>query len=347
MSLKSGFLKARGHILFLVALITAFSIVYLLEQWDTSGGGASSVWQADSSLKIPDPAPEALTPEERADAAAAWAYFPANIRPETGLVDSVAGYPAATLWDSGSFLDAAISAQRLGLLPLEEFDAMISKALASLARLPLYAGKLPNKSFNTVTLAMIDYNNAPTDVGIGWSGLDLGRILVPLYVLQTRYPQHTAEVMAILDRWDVAASTRDGVILGALPTEAGFDLVQEGRVGYEQYAARGFALMGFDTEEAMRVERFLTSVKVDGVQIPTDRRAAQGYGGHSFTLSEPYILYGLEFGWSTRMRELAWEVYRAQENRYDKTGILTAVSEDQLYDAPYFIYSTIYANGTP
>lgn len=348
MTLKDGLLKARGHILFLIALITAFTIVYYLETWDTGAADkTAAIWVADPALKIPEPAPRPLTPEEQAAAVAAWAYFPANLRPETGLVDSVAGFPASTLWDSGSFLDAAIVAERLGILPPAEFDAMMSKALGSLAQLPLFAGKLPNKSFDTRTLAMTDYRNAPSEVGIGWSGLDLGRMLVPLYVLATRYPQHAEEVQRVLARWNIATSTKDGVIVGAEKTENGYDVLQEGRVGYEQYAARGFSLMGYDTGEAMRVERFLKPVTVDGIVVPTDRRAGEGYGGHAFTLSEPYVLYGLEFGWSTRIRELAWQVYLAQENRFAKTGILTAVSEDQLDQSPYFVYSTIYANETP
>jgi hypothetical protein len=38
-------------------------------------------------------------------------------------------------------------------------------------------------------------------------------------------------------------------------------------------------------------------------------------------------------------------VYLVQEYRWRKTGILTAVSEDHLDQAPYFIYNTVFVNG--
>ena len=38
-------------------------------------------------------------------------------------------------------------------------------------------------------------------------------------------------------------------------------------------------------------------------------------------------------------------MYAAQEKRYTLTGQLTAVSEDNIDQAPYFIYNTVFANG--
>ena len=62
-------------------------------------------------------------------------------------------------------------------------------------------------------------------------------------------------------------------------------------------------------------------------------------------VSEPYILDGIEYGWDRISRELAWRVYQVQEKRYEETGILTAVSEDSIDQAPYFVYNTVFTDG--
>jgi hypothetical protein len=347
MTTHSGWRSARGHIVFLLALLTAFAIVYWLEQWETGEAATAQAWSPDPSTQAPPPPYAALSEAQTAQAKSAWAYFQANTRPETGLVDSVADYPATTMWDTGSYLVAAIAAERLGLLPRAEFDQRMAQALDSLAQLPLYGGRLPNKSYDTRTLAMTDYANNPTEAGIGWSALDLARVLVPLDALLRHYPQHAEAVQRVLDRWDLDAAVQDGVMMGALPTEDGYDLVQEGRLGYEQYGAKGFALLGYDVQEAARVESHLGWANVHGVEVPVDTRDPEEFGAHAYTLSEPYVLAGLEYGWDTRLRDLAWRVYQAQEQRHADTGILTAVTEDHLDRDPRFIFNSVVANGTP
>ncbi|TNC66584.1 DUF3131 domain-containing protein [Rubellimicrobium roseum] len=349
MTTRNGWRSARGHIVFLLALVTAFAIVYALEQWETGEDAAASAWVADPEALAPPPPYAALSAGQREDARAAWAYFLGNTQPDTGLVNTIAGYPATTMWDTGGFLLAAIAAERLSLLPRDEFDRRVGQALDSLARLPLYDGKLPNKSYDTRTLAMTDYANEPTETGIGWSALDIGRLLVPLHVLLTRYPGQAEGVQAVLAHWDLGAAVQDGRMVGALPLEdgEGHELVQEGRLGYEQYAARGFELFGFDMGEADRVEAQLDWAEVHGVEVPVDRRDPEAFGAHSHTLSEPYLLAALEYGWDTRLRDLAWRVYRAQERRFEDTGTLTAVTEDHLDRAPFFVFSSVVANGEP
>ena len=62
-------------------------------------------------------------------------------------------------------------------------------------------------------------------------------------------------------------------MMGALPVEGGdYEFVQEGRLGYEQYAAKGYALWGFDVAEAQRVEAHLDWLDVYGVEVPFDSR---------------------------------------------------------------------------
>lgn len=347
MTFRNGLLAARGHIVFLLGLLIAFSIIFALESWDADPGAAAASPMMEQSADIPEPAHAPLDAEERRAAEIAWAYFAQNIRPETGLADTVAGFPATTMWDVGSFLLAAISAERLGILPTDEFDAIVARALETLATLQLYAGILPNKSYDTTTLAMTDYANLPVEQGIGWSALDIGRLLIPFHVLQKTYPQHAAGVQQVLDSWQLDAAVQDGVMVGAQPSEeGGYVILQEGRVGYERYAAKGFALFGYDVHAAIRLDDTLRWVEVSGVDIPTDVRG-DDFGGHVFTVSDPYIMDGVEFGWDSTSRELAWRVYQAQENRFRETGILTAVNEDHIDRAPHFVYSTVLGDGVP
>lgn len=45
------------------------------------------------------------------------------------------------------------------------------------------------------------------------------------------------------------------------------------------------------------------------------------------------------------MKNFADRVYQAQENRYAITGILSARSEHQLDQSPYFVYDTVFSDG--
>ena len=152
----------------------------------------------------------------------------------------------------------------------------------------------------------------------------------------------------MLDHWDLGSAVEGGEMIGALPIEdGGYELVQEGRLGYEQYAAKGVALLGYDVLEAARVETHLDWIDVAGLDVPVDQRDPEAFGAHAHTLSEPYLLAALEFVWDTRLRDLTWRIYQAQEQRHAETGILTAVTEDHLDRAPHFIFSSVVAEGEP
>lgn len=81
-----------------------------------------------------------------------------------------------------------------------------------------------------------------------------------------------------------------------------------------------------------------------GVLVPADIRLNQNMVP-ALTTSEPYLVDGLEFGFDQLSQVLASQVYRAQEQRYAQTGILTAVSEGHINVAPYFGYSTVWGGG--
>lgn len=348
MSFKQGLIRARSHLIFLFALISAFALVFWLESIDLTGKSSTISFeeQVEQTAEFEPIEPRPLTEKELEWANIAWKYFENNTRPETGLANSANKYTASTLWDTSSFLMAIISAYRIGVIDEDEFNTRIDKALTSLSELPLFEDKLPNKVFSTLTLDMVDYSNKATEKGIGWSAIDIGRVLVPFNILVWDYPQHSVMVNKVLESWDMSLMLQEGTMYGAAVTEDGdIEYPQEGRLGYEEYAAKSFTLMGMDVSAALDYLNFLNFVNVYDIEVATDSRDPSIYHAHNYVVSEPYILDGIEFGWDRVSREFAWRVFKAQELRYENTGILTAVSEDNIDQAPHFVYNTVFTGG--
>ena len=286
-----------------------------------------------------------LTPEEDGYARSAWQYFLNNYQPDTGFTNSVGGYPSGSLWDMGNYLTALNAARWLNLIPQSDFDARLNKFLTTLGGLKLFEDTLPNKVYHAANGQLVDYNNKPADRGLGWSALDLGRMLAAFHILRTCHPQYNDWLKGIVGKWQVAKAIKDGQLYGATVLPDGTTLsVQEGRLGYEEYAARGFELWGFQAPKAIALQPF-TFVDVNGLQIPVDTRDYQHTNANNYVVSESYILDGIEFGLPAELGDYAARVLEAQKRRFEATGQLTAVSEDNLNGAPYFLYNTVYANG--
>lgn len=349
--MRENLVKARSTIIFIIALLAATFLAVWIERESAAGEGGKARRPALAAIETsrdlpPMPAPRALAEREQAWARIAWQYFENNTDARTGLVNSVQDYPAATMWDTGSYLLALISARKLGIVDAAEFDARMDRALRSLAQLPLYGDVLPNKSYSTATLAMVDYTGKPAPQGIGWSAIDIARLLLPLDIVAWQYPRHTEAAMQVISRFDLARVAQRGSLLGvSIAADGAAREVQEGRLGYEQYAAGGYALLGSDVRDALDYRSHLAWTDVYGIRVPVDDRDPRKYGARDFVVSEPYVLGGLEFGWDSASRELAWRVYRAQEQRFRQTGVPTAVTEDHLDRAPYFAYNAVYSDG--
>lgn len=347
MAFRKGLIAARSHIVFIAALLTAFGLIIALDRaamapGETGTKEASGAPPAIPAAVTPLAASTPLTEADDALGRVAWRYFVNNTDPETGLANSVDKFPSTTMWDTGSFLIGLISAHRLGYIDASDFDRRLTLALQSLARIALFDGVLPNKVYNTHTLGMVDYVNTPTERGLGWSAIDIARLLVPLIYIERTWPAHADEVRAVLSRFDLAALVRNGALNGAAVSDGKTVTYQEGRVGYEQYAARILIMAGLDAFIAWDLAPTLRLVDVEGIAVPVDNRS-----GTSFAISEPYTLSGLDLGLDDRTARLADGVYRAQEARFAKTGIPTAVSEGNVDRPPYFVYSTVVADGVP
>ncbi|QXP88493.1 DUF3131 domain-containing protein [Methylococcus capsulatus] len=335
MSYPKALLAARQHLVVILGLLSAAALVSWLEM---------------PSCPVPPPLPAgeipgalhgALSEEETRWAQAAWRYFQRNSQEETGLVDAADGRSVTTLWDTGSHLLAMIAAHRLGVIDRSEFDQRLGRVLNALARIPLFQGELPNRFYLTETLGMADAEGLPSDRGVGWSAVDIARVLVPLDVIVWNYPAHAAEASAVVRRWRLDRLVREGVLTGAVVDAQGqVEYSQEGRGAYEAYAAKALALMGI-AAPAVAVSHGYA--KVQGVEVPFDPRPPERFSTRNYTVGEPYVIEGLEFGWDRGGREEAWRVFRAQENRFKATGRLTAASSGPVDEAPYFVYNAVYA----
>ncbi|MFE4107247.1 DUF3131 domain-containing protein [Almyronema epifaneia S1] len=289
----------------------------------------------------------ALTPEEETYARVAWQYFLDNRQPTTGFTNAADQYPSGTLWDMGNYLMALNAARWLDLIDQSEFDYQLNQFLTSLSELPLFEEALPTKVYNSATGEMVDYNNQPSDRGLGWSALDIGRLLTAFHIIRTCHPQYEDWLEGIVASWQLERSVQDGQLYGATVSETGeTELVQEGRLGYEEYAAKGYQLWGFEVDRALDLQP-MQQVTVEGIEVPVDSRDYQTSNANNYVVSESYILHAIEHGLEGELAVAAQAVLEAQKQRYEATGQLTAVSEDNIDQAPHFLYNTVYANGEP
>jgi hypothetical protein len=292
------------------------------------------------------PARSPLSNEDLEAARVAWRYFERNYHPATGLVSSVEGFPSTSVWDLGSSLFATVAAAELGLVDTATFDERIGAVLRTLATLPLFRGELPNKAYDAQTGAMTDYENNPAPQGTGWSAVDLGRLVSALRVLACLHPERKAAVARVLERWRWCGVLGNGVLHGALPTATGgVERFQEGRLGYEQYAAFAFAALGFDVSVARRFDHFVAHTEILGVAVPHDARDPHTFGAIDPVVTDPWVLIAFEHGLGPDGAPLAHRIFEVQKRRFKATGLATAAGEDHVDRAPWFVYDAIYAGG--
>jgi len=273
-------------------------------------------------------------------------------------VNAVGSYPSTTMWDTASYISALVAARELCIIDKREFDTRATKLLNTLRNLDLYNKEAPNKVYNTETGEKVNYANEAGEVGM--SALDIGRLLVWLRILKERNPYLANSVDNVPMRWNFCNMVNDdGSMFGAFKRGDGTaQYVQEGRLGYEEYAAKGFALWGFDVDKAMSPEPLAYTTIYD-VKVPYDGRDPRVFKNQNYVLTEGYILDGLEMGWDLPSdksydgltashgwrAEFANRIYLVQQRRYEQTGIITARSEHQVNGKPYFVYDSIFADG--
>ena len=350
--MASGLRAARPHLAFLVGLGAALTIMWRVRE-------ATGPAPAPAPAPAPDlvqrlelrerlalRAAQPLGDRELAQARTAWRYFENNYVAETGLVSATDHDPSATLWDLGSYMMAVLAARELDVISPEAAHDRMSRMLDTLARLPLVDG-LPNKVYDTRTLRKVDYQNHEAPAGIGWSAIDIARLTVPLTLAVWRDPALTPRIRALLASWALDKLVAGGRLQGSVrrPTGA-LDKVQEGRLGYEQYAAQALGRLGLDVEAAARWDLAAAVTSVAGQPIAYDARMPQEHGNtHNAVVSEPFLLLAFEIGLGGTAGAITEAVYLAQRARARQVGHLVAVSEDSIDRAPYFVYNSVLNGG--
>lgn len=332
------------NVFFLLGLCSSAALAIYFDGVGRQAGTEQS-WSFAERSQRSVAAPRPATDKDTQHARTAWSYFEKNYREETGWVDSVAGFPAGTLWDQGSYLLGLVAAHGLGVISQVELDQRAAAFLDSLENLILFEGKLPNKVYNTQTLSMVDYDNQTQAQGIGWSALDVARMLSALRVLELHHPQHGKKIRGVLHKWQLTSMTRNGRLIGASLADDETSFLQEGRIGYEQYGARSAAMWGLDVLLAATAAPIMSWHDLDGIQIPKDKRVASVYDAPTVVASEPFFLQALEMGFTEEGALLSDRIYAAQRARFESTGHMTMVSESNIDQAPHFLYSGVYGNG--
>jgi Protein of unknown function (DUF3131) len=296
-----------------------------------------------------------LTAQESVWAKAAWRYFENNINASTGLPNSIDRYPTMTMWHLGDFLAALVAARELDLITQQNFDLRLARVLSFLNTMALSGGIAPNKAYNALNGVMINFTNQPED--IGWSALDLGRLLVWMKIVGQLYPHFQEYLDKAMLRWSFCSLIDDcGTLYSSRRSKGQLQPYAEGRLGYEQYASSGFASWGFNIDRARTLGPYDVA-NINGLQLRYDARDARVTGIQSPVLTMPHVLLGLEFDWrlpgnsdaaaERQLRSLAQDVYLVQQRRYQQDGIVTARTDHQLKQPPYFLYDSIFAAGYP
>ncbi len=288
-----------------------------------------------------------LTAAELALAQTAWKYFENNSNESTGLVNSADKFPSVTLWDQSAAIAALVSAKELGIIEEKEFNNKLDKMLTTLAKLELYNEELPNKVYNSQTLIPVNYGGLDTKETIGWSAIDIGRMAIWLKIIGAKYPEYKKQADAVWQAWDIERLVKDGDMYGTSISNGEEQYNQEGRLGYENYAAFGLKLWGLEVDKALDYEDKTAFVNLYDVGIPYDLRDQQNSGGNNYVLSEPYFLDGIETGFQALPKAYSDRILKAQQARYQNTQQLTALTEDNLDRDPRFVYNTLFANGKP
>jgi hypothetical protein len=174
-----------------------------------------------------------LSDKEMAMAKVAWKYFENNTNPKTGFANAVDAYPSTTMWDTASYLAALVSAHQLGIINKNDFDRRIAAILKTFNEMSFFRDELPNKVYHTATAEKVDYTNKPGE--IGYSAIDLGRLLIWLKIIKERYPEHGNGIDGFVSRWHFCNVVDScGSMYGAILKEKKKTVyLQEGRLGYE------------------------------------------------------------------------------------------------------------------
>ncbi|EMH1200185.1 DUF3131 domain-containing protein [Serratia marcescens] len=340
MAWKHSLLQARSYIAVIIGFLLAFGVVVYVETHMPPAPAESA--ELTLSADFPTlPAPRALTFDEAVWARIAWQYFVNNTQ-SNGLANAIDNQPYTTMWDTGSYLMAAISAQRLGIITRDELNARVNAVLTTLSSLPLADGQLPSLYYHTqrsIRLNSLSQNENQPD----WSAVDISRLLMALDIVAWLYPEQTAAIVRLTAPWRFDALFMQQEPQQPLNFRAAkkWQLVTQSNrdsYGYQLYAVNGLRrvspLAGIVLGSQQPSPR---TISIDGLRIPYDSLVKIGKLDHPVVTTMPYLLTGLEAGFDIRSAEISWRVMKVQESRYRSHGDYAYVNADNEEQLPRFI----------
>ncbi|MBA5760794.1 DUF3131 domain-containing protein [Vibrio sp. 404] len=300
-----------------------------------------------------------LTEQELAWASTAWKYVSNNTQLSTGLVNNLDNYPTTNMSGIADYLVALLAAKEFEFITNKEYDERLSLVLNFLNNMALSQGQVPNKVYSTQHGQMVNYANQPQD--IGWSSLDIGRLLIVLAIVKRHSPEFSEYIDKAVLRWNFCELvSEDGELFGSAVHNGSVHRYKEGRLGVEEYTSYGYLDWHILPKKAFNIEPYDVAT-IYGVDLIFDGRDPRVFNVLRPVYSTPYLWLGLEFNWddigddssndashsNDTLSAMADAIYQVQELRWEHERIYTARGEHVVAGEPYFVYDAIYGLGTP
>lgn len=300
-----------------------------------------------------------LSEQELVWANTAWRYFTNNTQLATGLVNSIDNYPTMDMTSLADYLIALQAAKQFELISSREHDERLTMAIDFLANMPLTRQGVPNKVYSTSHRGMVNYANQPAE--LGWSAIDIGRLLISLAITKQNNPQFAEYIDKGVLRWNFCSLVSDqGELYGGNISGGQVHPYKEGRLGIEEYASYGYLDWGIIPHRNINLEPYEV-VTINGIDLLFDGRDPRFTDVLRPVFSTPYLWLGLEFNWddiddlnssdashsNPELAAMADAIYLLQQSRWEKERIYTARGEHVVSGKPYFVYDALYALGTP
>ncbi len=292
-----------------------------------------------------------LTPEEQFWAKTAWKYFENNYHPKTGLINVKDGFQLATMASVGDYLLALIAARDFEIISRHEFDGRMSAILSFLNNMPLFNNELPNLNYSANNGWMSNYANQQGE--LGWSAMDIGRLMVALRIVRDRYFEYGEYIDRAVLRWSFCNVIDSlGNLYGGTRVGDRIEHYPDGKLGWKEYAARGFQAWGFPTQKSSSLDP-VDVIRMYDIDLMFDGGDERESNGNNALVTLPFLFDGMEFGWENvgyittdkRYVTQAQSVYEVQKRRYEREDIFTARTTRILPEEPYLIHDAIFSNG--
>jgi len=268
----------------------------------------------------------------------AWQYFTHNVDVETGLSYDTHDYPYSTMWGVASYIAGLVSVHKLGVISSESFEQRFSLLIDSLNTMPLYNDEAPNRQYKVDTLSLVDIKNNSSDVGSGWSAIGIGRLLIWLKIVESWYPNFQSDIQLFIARLDLERLLKNSELNGVFYDGFSETIFNEGRFGYEQYAAMGYKLWGYSVVNASNYETVVFKNIYD-IDVPIDSREG------AYLVSDPFLLAAMEFSIVDEdFNRYTQRIYQVQKQHSLAIKRPVAQTEINLHQTPWFAYLSIFDN---